>query len=351
MQLVDSVLAFALIMAALASVVTLMMEAFHRVLRLRAKGMDALFSQFYDDVLIKKLNISAEDKHVISSAVLVNPARKIIMGSSHPIFPNSLIDKILRSTDLSSDDLLKRLRKTSAFSKLRENTEVQIRQTLESIQDEYDEYSAAMSDYFKRRAKLFSLLLGVVLAFGANIDGIRIYEALKINPEIRASIISQQASFEQQYKLARKKLDAVASGASSAPESNREEIKALKKSLEEATSGISEIASLGLPIGWHYFPADMNERSGQKDATISQSFCALIERVSHNWLAHIAWVFKVLVTGLLIGLGAPFWFEIAVKLTRMKQGLKGKGATDAVQGEPVKPGESKSTIDKIVESI
>jgi len=350
-ELVDSVLAFALVMTALASVVTLLMEACHRVLRLRVKGMDALFSQFYDDVLSKKLNIGAEDKEEIFRAVLINPARKIILVSSHPIFPNAVIEQMMRSTDLSSDDLLSRLKKTNAFNELRTNAEAEIRKTLESIQDEYDAYSAAMSDYFKRRAKLFSLLVGVLLAFGANIDGVRIYESLKINPEIRASIISQQASIEQKYKQAQQKLDAVASNSSAVPENNKEEIKALKQSLEEATSGIPEIASLGLPIGWRYFPADTNARSDKQAATFTQSITVLAGRITDDWFAHIVWAFKVLVTGLLIGLGAPFWFEIVVKLTRMKQGLKAKGSTGAVQSGQSKANETKSAIDKIVENI
>jgi len=336
MELVDSVLAFALVMAALASVVTLLMEAFHRVLRLRAKGMEALFSQFYDDVLTKKLHLDAEGKEDIARAILINPAKKIILDSSYPVFHNSIIEKILYSTDLSSDDLLKRLSKTKAFKEFKENAENGIRETLESIQDEYNEYSAAMSDYFTRRAKFFSLLIGVLLAFGANIDGVRIYEALKINPEIRASIISQQASIEQKYKLAQQKLDAVAFSSDATNKntqtSKQKEIKELKKSLEEAASGISEIASLGLPIGWHYFPANKNNNSG----------------ATNNFLAYMAWVFKILVTGLLIGLGAPFWFEVARKLTRIKQGLKGKGMADTAKAKPAKSNDNKTTIEKII---
>jgi len=67
-------------------------------------------------------------------------------------------------------------------------------------------------------------------------------------------------------------------------------------------------------------------------------------------VAHIAWAFNVLVTGLLIGLGTSFWFEIAVKLARIKQGLKTKGKTVTVQGDTAKANESKSTIDTIIEN-
>ncbi len=333
MELVDSVLAFALVMAALASVVTLLMEAFHRLFRLRAKGMEALLSQYYDEVLSSELKLSKDDKQKIMDRVLINPAKKIILDSSFRIFPDWLIKKLMRYTEVSTDDLLKRLNQAEVFSEIK--GKAKIRKKLEKIEFQYNEYSAAMSDYFKRRAKLFSLLLGILLAFGANIDGLRVYEALKMNPEIRASIISQQANIKQKYKQAQQKLESVASDSTETLESNREEIKALKKSFEEATSGISELASLGLPIGWRYFPADANGSSGE---------------ITHDWFAYIAWVFKVLVTGLLIGLGAPFWFEIAAKLTRMKQGLKGKGAVAATEGEQTKPSENKTTIDKIIES-
>jgi hypothetical protein len=106
MELVDSVLAFALIMAALASVVTLLMEAFHRLLRLRAKGMETLLSEYYDQVLAKELDLSKVNKQDIMDRVLTNPARKIILFSSNRIFSNKIIERITCFTEVSAGDLL-----------------------------------------------------------------------------------------------------------------------------------------------------------------------------------------------------------------------------------------------------
>ena len=308
------------------------MEASHRALRLRAKGMEALLSQYYDEVLSRELDLSAVNKQEIMGRVLINPARKIILSSSARVFPNKIIERITTSTQVSADDLMKRLNQTEVFGELKEKTETEIRETLESIEDQYNEYSTAMSDYFKRRAKLFSLLAGVLLAFAANIDGVRIYEALKINPEVRANIISQQASLEASYHSAQKNLDKIAAEADKPTEDTKKQIADLKNSLDEATGRIADIASLGLPIGWHYFPASVGNQA------ISDPF------------SYLVWVFKVLITGLLIGLGAPFWFEVAQKLTRIKQGPRGKPSPDADEGASPKTHE-KTTIDKIIENV
>jgi len=336
MELVDSVLAFALIMAALASVVTLLMEAFHRVLRLRAKGMEALFSQYYDEVLSKELNLTKINKQDVMERVLINPTRKIILNSSFRIFPNWLIEKLMCYTEVSSDDLLKRINQTEVFSELKGKTETEIRKTLETVEAQYDEYSAAMSDYFKRRAKLFSLLLGIFLAFAANIDGLRIYEALTINPEIRASIISQQASLEKSYELAQQNLVEIDSSSNSPSEDTQKQIEAIKKNLDEATTEVAKLTSLGVPIGWDYFPANNNKiNSPEVNGAIS----------------YLIWFFKVLITGLLIGLGAPFWFEVAQKLTQFKQALGGKKADITAGNNPKTPTGYKTIIDKVVENV
>lgn len=343
MELVDSVLAFALIMAALASLVTLLMEVFHRVLRLRAKGMEALLSQYYDEVLFKKLDLSNINKQDVMDGVLINPARKIILDSSFRIFPNWLIEKLMCYTEVSPDDLLKRINQTKAFNELKGKTEAEIRKTLGSIEAQYDEYSAAMSDYFKRRAKLFSLLVGILLAFAANIDGLRIYEALKVSPEIRASIISLHTSLEKSYELAQKNLDVVDSSRNPASEDNQKQIEAIKKNLEAAAE-VSKLSSMGLPIGWAYFPAKLDE-----DKLLINHLCELVDRIKSKPFDHLIWFLTVLITGLLIGLGAPFWFEVARKLTQFKQAVGGKEATAPMNDNRVNPTDNKTTIDKIVE--
>ena len=42
------------------------------------------------------------------------------------------------------------------------------------------------------------------------------------------------------------------------------------------------------------------------------------------------WLFAVVLTGCLIGLGAPFWFDVAKRLAQIRQGLRSR-ASDEVR--------------------
>ncbi len=293
--------------------------------------MEALFNQFYDDVLVEKLNVTKAEKEDIKKKVLTNPAREIILSSSHKIFPNWVIEKLMCSTEMSHDELLKRLHQAKAFVHLKGESKSSIKHKLESIQDQYDVYSNAMSDYFKRRAKLFSLLVGVLLAFAANIDGLRIYETLSASPELRAIIISQQESLEKSYQLAKEKLDEVASGGTQTDD-QKKQLEIIKSKLLAGSQQVVKLTSLGIPVGWRYFPVETGDET--KGA---HGLGDLFGSIINDPAAYLVWFFKALMTGLLIGLGAPFWFEIAQKLTKIKSGLKGRGATTITEDYISKP--------------
>ncbi|OIO66598.1 MAG: hypothetical protein CO186_11585 [Zetaproteobacteria bacterium CG_4_9_14_3_um_filter_49_83] len=346
MGLVDSVLAFSLIMAALASVVTLIMESFHRVLLLRAKGMEALFHQFYDGVLVSKLQLTTAEKDRICQAVLINPTRDIIINASSRIFPNRVIENLMRHTEVSTSDLLNRLYHADAFTKLKEESEDQIRKTLSSIEDQYDAYSVAMSDYFKRRARLFSLLVGIALAFAANIDGLRIFDALMNSPLIRASIIGQQDNLERQFAVIQTEQQQMSDPYQAVNQAHQLEV--IHADMEKVSRQMAAISSQGLPIGWDYFPGPSIKAMVTCDASVAakavEKTASGINKESDN---PVIWMLKVLLTGLLIGLGAPFWFDVAQKLARIKQAVKGKTTSELASDSQSQPAVNK-TIDKIV---
>jgi hypothetical protein len=41
----------------------------------------------------------------------------------------------------------------------------------------------------------------------------------------------------------------------------------------------------------------------------------------------VIWFFVVVITGILIGLGAPFWFDIAKRLSQIRKGLQNPSAS------------------------
>jgi len=61
MQLLDAAIAFALTIAGLATVVSIIIEVIHRVLSLRSKGLRAMLEQHFDDVIEPVIKAQVEN--------------------------------------------------------------------------------------------------------------------------------------------------------------------------------------------------------------------------------------------------------------------------------------------------
>ena len=96
---------------------------------------------------------------------------------------------------------------------------------------------------------------------------------------------------------------------------------------------LEELTQLNLPIGWDYYPfcrrlapTDATAEAGPAGAEIySDSLC---NRERDSLVGYIAWALKALITGLLIGLGAPFWYDVARRLSEVRRAFGGRGAAD-----------------------
>ena len=114
---------------------------------------------------------------------------------------------------------------------------------------------------------------------------------------------------------------------------------------------------LGLPIGWGYYPncpvdqrgndavsydsrckAVMGGETGQTNISPSKSKpqknktpaierrSTLVNVLKTGWSdpwGVLRWLFGVMITGTLIGLGGPFWFDVASKLSVVRQKIRG----------------------------
>lgn len=64
----------------------------------------------------------------------------------------------------------------------------------------------------------------------------------------------------------------------------------------------------------------------------------------------LVWLFKAILTGLLIGLGAPFWFDVAKRLARVRKAFGGEGsAEERLSGED--PGADATKRRALVERV
>jgi hypothetical protein len=247
---------------------------------------------------------------------------------------------------------------------------------LNRIARKYEELCSSVSARFKEHAQMYSIAIGVILALTANIDGLRIFDAYRADPRLTLSVIEKQESLiekNQKVQAAIKSLNELYLKESekksaivtaekdnkSSKEINRlkielkeiednisesSEIAAIQKSIQNAKNQISELRDLGVPIGWDYYPncsfgKDVIKLSKacpdckdiileNEEKTCKGFWACLLTTFKSDAAGFMVWVMKVIITGILIGLGAPFWFDVAKRLSQIRKGLKNPNASD-----------------------
>jgi hypothetical protein len=145
-----------------------------------------------------------------------------------------------------------------------------------------------LSGWYKRRAQVFSLIIGLALALALNIDSLVVVQALWREPELRAGITAYVEQHTDQF----------------APPQEGE-IAVPVDSLRQA------LISLELPLGWTtYAPKTSAMISAARDAGHS-----VLLAVIFGWLLKgVGW----LVTGLATSQGAPFWYDLLNKVVNLR---------------------------------
>jgi hypothetical protein len=151
----------------------------------------------------------------------------------------------------------------------------------------FDATMARASGWYKRRTQLSLWVIAAVVTVAFNADAAQIASSLWKDPALRASVVAQ----------AQKAVD----DGDQSDLANGTQGKTL-------TTKIDRVRELGLPLGWSTHKSDPR----WPDDTV-------------GWLAKIA---GLLATVVALSLGAPFWFDLLGKVSR----LRGGGAPPAKAG-------------------
>lgn len=216
--------------------------------------------------------------------------RRVPSYLSSRTFGLALLDTIAPPAT-GGQDLLARAR--TGLAQILPDHEHPVRRQLEVLIDEaggdrdkfrgavegwYDDTMDRVSGWYKRRSQVVLVAIGILVAGFANTDTVEVTTRLWKEDAVRAAIVAQ---------------------ASEAVEAGDEED--LETRLEEHGSLVDGVRQLDLPIGW-------NEANGQPED---------LDVVGGDD-STIAWLAGVLLTGLALSFGAPFWFDALSKLARMR---------------------------------
>lgn len=324
-----ALLAFAAIMIVLATLVMVVVEAIQGLTTLRQRDFRKMLGALFDGAIKHRAwsagQAGAEDAGAFTQKIVRNHA---LSNSSGAVLQRLPIIGSFASTDfkeLETRQFIEQLARTDAGRKLAELADAELAGKLDEIAYEFERFGHATRQFFARRARMLSILVAMVIAFAVNVDAVSLYANLAKNRMLAEQIVSSLdiEQLEAAYQRA------------AAGGGREDALEGVKEAIERVAQRRSQLEGLGLPVGWSYFP-----HCERTDAALADPRCA--HRNARTW---IGWALSTLVAGGLIGLGAPFWFNVyrvvgslipGIKLPeRIRQPApaeKGRGAT-AVEPE------------------
>jgi hypothetical protein len=362
MQGLDAALAFGITMLVLAMVVTTIVETLHRLFGLREKGLALLLGNFYDRVMSSRTGdapggTQQRDWFIDLMTVNRGPVGRApitALGRALHIDARSEDRKFLnwiwsgrRLGSLSLTAFMERLGGSEYGARLMSEVsgggDKAVEWTLKDIAQKFDAFGLEASEYFESRARLLSVIVGFVLAFAINVNALVLFDTFMHRPDVTQAVIAQGERVTAAYEKLEKETTAVVPPAAAAPPAGapaappptpdeaarqQQQIADLRTSVQTATAeaktAVATLKTAGVPVGW--------------------TPQAWTDFTAAPWTTLLG----LLLGGLLIGLGAPFWYRMVQTLTGLRGGAredkdKAAPAAAATPAPPAGPNQLPST--------
>ncbi|WP_262690016.1 hypothetical protein [Kordiimonas aestuarii] len=353
-------LALAVSMLVFSTFVSAIVEVLHRAFTLRKHGMKVLIEKFYEQEVMDRLQnlIPAHARgqeepgreyrgkflFQMWSGLKSKPPED---GSYATVSRNTLASKFpLPMLDGSVDrmdvaEFFRRLAETDIGRKIGQKAPVDIDILIDDLATRFEDYGRQVSAYFKRRSQIISVIIAVLFALGMNANVVSLVRAFQNDETLTTDIINHANTATANYQ-AQLAATRAASNGQSVSES---QLKAIEDKLADLRKGIADAQDLGLPFGW-----TDNELFNGSDINNFLSPNQTVSRDSIDFLskAFWAWLFTTIATGLLIGLGGPFWYDMIQRLsavTQVASALTSKASQDGGTNVPAEA-LSKETVAK-----
>lgn len=155
----------------------------------------------------------------------------------------------------------------------------------------------SVSDAYKRKLRWVLIGLGLLVSISFNVDSLRIFNTLKDDPEVRASVVAQATDL----------LELEISMTDSSTEDSVN-IAALRAEINSLRSTQIDQLDASLGLGW----------KTSKDETIFEKIWKTFASPSENWRQILGWF----ISAIAISMGAPFWYDTLRRVINIKHEIK-----------------------------
>jgi len=234
---------------------------------------------------------------------------------------------------------------------------------LQDIAQKFEAYAGEASIFFERRARTLSIAVAIAVAILLHVHAVDIFQTFMRDPAVAEAVIAQKElvkAYEAKIEAEKKKHAsqppvAPNPAALDAFQKAAKQLETLKTEYDDAVARLksveSQLSGLGVPIGWTeerkraaaLWPErqrDVCEPAGKppRDVKSDEKCVAGEKRGKRIGLGFPtdAWVLlSLLLGGLLVGLGGPFWYDIVTSLTNIRNIARGQQAPASASATPV----------------
>ena len=341
MELLESALAFAVVMIVLSTIVTGIVEALLRFFGVRQKTLRATIESLFDRVVWPRLEARLKQQADARKTAGADGAATDVETNARSDFVNGMTfnpaagrsDRLLshqrRIDVLSVVAFAERLGRTDVGQAILAEGTAAVEPIIQDFTRSFERFSSAGREVFRKNAKQVAIVVGILLAFAANIDAGRLFTTLMDNPDVRQSLVEQAGEAAEANQKAVATLEALQEQIARGGLQD-DQAQEIEKQIVEIKGGLEALASEGLPIGHSFYPYCAQGTKGDPDCAASPDNATRAEKA-------VSWVLLTIVAGVLIGLGGPFWFRVFSGLSQVFQVLRAfRGGGEPEQAMPEK---------------
>lgn len=368
MHMLESAMAFAVVMIIFSTIVTGLVEAFLRLVALKQKALGRALKHLLTDevqpALTKALSQAKEAKKDLESVAksLDEGLSKVRAGAASigevvdDFTGNPLTDgadtgwrgwwntRFNKIDELTRYSFLQRLAKSDFAEAITKLDDDQLAAFLANISRTYERYIAASNEYYRKISYLVTTIAALIFAVAYNVDAGRVYVHLMDDPASRTALIEQADQAMEENRKAVQSLKVLLGEfedkeRDTAPEAKTEaEVLAEIAATREALDSLREDSRL--PVGPSLWPYCMGGAAMECEGDRSNTML--------SW-DFAFWVLNVILAGVLIGLGGPFWSNVYTRLAQLAGRIPGIRANRELvdDGANAPPEAQKAAIDPV----
>lgn len=293
----DSVLIFLLTIFVFSLFVTQVLRIFN-IQKLRSKAFQELLEDYFkfefQPVVQRELQRLRKELKLQEKLVseLNNKAAKL---NAKTIFTEH---ELAIFTDMTTEELIERLKRSALGHQLLMELGDKAKDIFDEHGKRYEVVADRATHALRSRMAQLSTFIALVLAVLLNIDSIFIAKTYLNSESNLLAVTSQKDAFVKGYNALAEVLK----------EEGKDSLTRLEfeRAFQESQEQLNTVPVVGFPIGWSYFPYSYFKGNNDGPGDYQERNTPL------GWLS---WWLGILLTGVLAGLGAPFWYDVAAGIT------------------------------------